>query len=62
VTAIRRPTVSMILIGARPLFEIGGVIATGGLLYAFVDAAVRQIRALAAVEPDTIGTSSRDFS
>lgn len=50
ITAVRRPTVSVILLGAQPLFELGGVIATGGLLYAFVDAAVRQIRALAAAE------------
>ncbi len=56
IAAVRRPVVSIVLLGARPLFEIGGMVATGGMLYAFVDAAIRQIRALAATEPDRIPT------
>jgi archaetidylinositol phosphate synthase len=60
ITAARRPTVSIFAVGVQPLFEIGGVIATGGLLYAFVDAAVRQIRVLAAAEGVRRGSAPVD--
>ena len=62
IAAVRRPVVSIVLLGARPLFEVGGMAATGGLLFAFVDAAVRQIRTLAAAEADRMEEASRTLS
>ena len=57
IKAAINPIVSVGYLGQIRLFDIGGVIAVGGLLMAFVVSAVRNTRALYLAEPIAAGQS-----